>query len=205
MSLFTIGHSTNELDHFYELLALHGVDCLLDVRSMPYSRHASQFNEPVLGPYLEAKGIRYFPAGKPFGARRDDRSLYPQGYLDFELVRQTSLFRRGVEHVAARLDRGENIALMCTEKHPIDCHRAIMVSRGFELEGVGVSHILQDGSLLSQRDLGKQLLDMYFPDRAQMNLFGDTDDEMLLRDAYRMRNEKIGYRLSHSDQAEEEA
>lgn len=204
MGLFTIGHSTNTRERFVELLRMHAIDCVLDVRSVPYSRYVSQFNADGLGPYLSEQGIGYFAAGKPFGARRDDPTLYPNGYLDFELVRQTSLFKRGVEHAMARLDRGENIALMCTEKQPIDCHRAIMVARGFELAGVEVDHILQDGSLLSQRALNEQLLDLYFPDHAQMSLFGDGD-EALLEEAYAKRNEKIGYRLSEHGGGRNEA
>lgn len=195
MGLYTVGHSTNSQEQFLWLLARHGINTLLDVRSTPFSRYASQFNEGVLGSFLESNGIRYFAAGKPFGARREDARLYPNGFLDFELVRQTDIFRRGVEHVLARLRNGENVALMCTEKHPLDCHRAIMVARGFELVGIEVWHILQDASLLSQHDLNEQLLDRYFPDRAQMSLFSTTGDNDLIANAYRLQNERIGYRL----------
>lgn len=203
MGLFTVGHSTNTQGQFLGLLARYGINTLLDVRSTPFSRYASQFNEGMLGPFLESSGIRYFPAGKPFGARREGAHLYPNGYLDFELVRQTEIFRRGVEHVLARLQHGENVALMCTEKYPLDCHRAIMVARGFELTGVEAQHILQDGSLLSQHDLNERLLDSYFPDRAQMSLFDMTGDNDLLSEAYRLQNEKIGYRPDSAHTAKE--
>ena len=192
--LFTIGHSTGTQEYFLYLLEAHDVHVLLDVRSVPYSRYANQFNKNDLAPFLESHSISYFSAGKPFGARRDDARLYPQGYLDFELTRQTPIFQRGMEHVIARLEASQNVALMCTEKNPIDCHRAIMVARGFELAGVEVQHILQDATLLDQQSLNAKLLDMYFPNHEQMSLFGEDNIDDMLRDAYRMQNQKIGYK-----------
>jgi hypothetical protein len=90
---------------------------------------------------------------------------------------------------------------MCTEKDPLDCHRAIMVARAFNLAGVEVKHILPNGNIQIQAVLDKRLLEKYFPDRGQLSLFtydnGMSDDEYIRR-AYRKRNREIGYRLQHS-------
>lgn len=87
---------------------------------------------------------------------------------------------------------------MCTEKDPIDCHRAILVARAFELRGIEVNHILSDGTLQNQRKLDERLLDMYFPEREQLSIFNyndiPDDDEYITR-AYRKRNEEIGYHI----------
>lgn len=65
---------------------------------------------------------------------------------------------------------------MCTEKDPIDCHRAIMVARAFDVRGIKVSHILPNGSILTQRGLDDRLLEMFFPDRGQISFFDDISD-----------------------------
>lgn len=199
--LFTVGHSTNEKEHFLKILKQNNVEYILDVRSTPYSRHAPQYNREELNAYLKANGIQYAHMGRHFGARQSDPALYNEaGYLDFERVRVSENFIKGKENVKLGLKKF-NIALMCTEKHPIDCHRAIMVARGFELDDIPVQHILNDGSLLSQGELNQMLLDRYFPNRNQMTIFqciGEVqamDDSDNLKEAYRKRNSEIGYHI----------
>ena len=194
--LYTIGHSTYPQSHFLELLRQYGVEYVLDVRSTPFSKYASQYNSDCLQKYLDANGIHYAAMGKYFGARWKDRSMYhADGYLDFEAVRNSDLFIKGKLNVLKGLE-SFNIVLMCTEKVPVDCHRAILVARGFELDGVEVKHILHDFSCISQDDLNLQLLDMYFPDRHQGELFEEERSESdYLEEAYRKRNREIGYRI----------
>lgn len=118
--------------------------------------------------------------------------------MDFEKVAQSERFNIGVKNVILGLEQNNNIALMCTEKDPIDCHRAILVARAFELRGIEVNHILSDGTLQNQRKLDERLLDMYFPEREQLSIFNyndiPDDDEYITR-AYRKRNEEIGYHI----------
>lgn len=197
--LFTIGHSTHQLDEFLLLLSQYKIDYVLDVRSTPYSKYAENYNREILNKYLLSHNIHYSYMGAYFGARQENKTLYSQeGYLDFEKVRSTSLFLKGIDNVKKGLSQGYNIVLMCTEKDPFDCHRAIMVARGFELEGSDVKHILIDGSLMDQKELDKRLLDKYFPDRNQLTILDHDkpqDEEELLIQAYIMRNKEIGYYL----------
>lgn len=195
--LYTIGHSIYPESHFLELLQKYEIQYVLDVRSTPFSKHAAQYNGNYLLEYLKAHEIAYAPMGKYFGARQTDRSMYhADGYLDFEIVRKSDLFIKGKLNVLKGLER-YNIALMCTEKKPIDCHRAIMVARGFELDGIRVRHILHDFTDISQEDLNKQLLNRYFPDRGQISMFeaDNRSDPEYLEEAYRKRNREIGYRM----------
>ena len=68
--------------------------------------------------------------GEEFGARRSDTALYDSsGVLDFIKVIKSSLFQSGFKRVKTGLDKGFNIAFMCTEKDPIDCHRSILVKQ----------------------------------------------------------------------------
>lgn len=199
-NLFTIGHSQYTPEYFLKLLEKHCVNYVLDVRSTPYSRYAEQFNRENIHAFLEKKGIKYSCMGKYFGARPMELSLYnSKGYLDFEKVTESERFNIGAENVLLGLERGNKIALMCTEKDPIDCHRAIMVARAFDLRGIEVNHILSNGDIQTQKELDNRLLDMYFKDREQLSIFNYNNlvsDEEYIVKAYRARNAEIGYRIN---------
>ena len=109
-----------------------------------------------------------------------------------------------MESVKLGLERENNIVLMCTEKDPIDCHRAIMVARAFSLDGIDVKHILPNGKLQTQQELDRRLLNRYFPDRAQLSLFdynASVSDEENIKLAYQERNKEIGYYLKQEERA----
>ena len=206
MSLFTIGHSTHTQEYFLGLLKQHNIDYVLDVRSSPFSKFSSWFNKDAIEDYLKKNNIVYCPMGKFFGARPTDRTLYcAEGYLDFEKTRASELFKKGLDNVMLGLASGHNIALMCTEKDPFDCHRTIMVSRGFELNGVSVQHIHADGNLETQDEINIRLLDNLEKkenvDIHQISLFEQPkSDKEWLEDAYRLRNKEIGYNINEGGQ-----
>ena len=205
MSLFTIGHTNHTHEVFVGLLKQHGINYVLDVRSTPYSRYTDQFNKEIISQVLEDSGIIYRYMGKYFGARQEDRTLYTsEGYLDFEKTRESDQFKSGLHNVKKGLDAGNNIALMCTEKDPFDCHRTIMVSRGFELEGIEVQHILEDGSLESQDEIDQRLIRNLEKkekiDIHQGSLFEpQKSEEEWLIEAYRLRNKEIGYHIQNEE------
>lgn len=205
--LYTIGHSQHKFDYFAYLLNLNEINCVVDVRSVPYSKYVDSYNKNVLKKELSNISINYYDMGRYFGARPKDICLYSEdGCLDFEKVIKTDLFNKGLDNVILGLKKGNNIALMCAEKDPIDCHRAIMVARAFSLKGINAIHILPDGKLQSQCDLDKRLLDEYFPNRMQISIFDDnnkTNDEMI-KLAYKMRNKQIGYHLFKKNEKEDE-
>lgn len=197
--LYTIGHSQHEFEYFISLLKKYDINYLLDVRSTPYSKYAETYNKEKLSGLLYSRGIEYSFMGKFFGARPNNIQLYcKEGYLDFEKVAHSDLFIKAMQNVTLGLERGNNIALMCTEKDPFDCHRAIMVARAFSLNGIDTNHILFDGTLQTQGELDQRLLNKYFPDRAQYSLFDYSDvenDDENVELAYKERNKEIGYHL----------
>lgn len=201
--LFTIGHSQYDVNYFISLLNQYHIDYVLDVRSTPYSKYAEQYNKENISISLISANIKYIFMGKYFGARPQDKNLYhSEGYLDFEKVRESKEFHKGMENVKLGLSQGHNIVLMCTEKEPIDCHRAILVARAFEIHGVYVKHILSNGEILTQQQLNEQLLQKYFPDRAQLSLFTyekEISEQDYLIEAYRKRNKEIGYSINSVD------
>jgi len=200
MCVYTIGCSTNTSEEFIKLINKYKINCLVDVRSTPFSKYTQQFNKENLQELLKKHKISYIWMGKEFGARREDRSLYSsKGYLDFEKVCTSQEFLSGVNRIQNGLERGYKIVLMCTEKDPIDCHRTILVSKGLDENGIQVKHILPDGSLCNKDEIEERLLDMYFKNRNQIDidmLLGNalTEEEMIA-EAYRKRNKDIGYEL----------
>ena len=186
--VYTIGHSTHEIERFLELLRAHGITAVGDVRSNPYSRMNPQFNREPLKAVLAASGIAYVFLGRELGARSEDPACYESGKVQYERLAQTPLFRAGLDRVREGMAR-YRLALMCAEKEPLECHRGILVARHLEAAGIVVQHILADGSLEAHAAALERL-------RAQLklpesDLFRTTKD--VLDDAYRMQGERIAY------------
>jgi uncharacterized protein (DUF488 family) len=145
MLVLTIGHSTRELQAFIGLLQAHEVTCMVDIRTMPRSRHNPQFNQESLPDALRAAGIAYehMPG---LGGLRHTRADSPnkgwrnasfRGYADYM---QTDQFRENLEALIARASEGR-VALLCAEAVPWRCHRSL-VADALAVRGVGVEHIL---------------------------------------------------------------
>ena len=146
--IFTIGHSTHSLEEFIALLQQHGITALADVRSAPFSRFNPQFNKDALEQEMKSHDIKYVFLGRELGARREDPSCYKNGQVQYERLKNATLFLEGIDRVIQGAEK-HNIALMCAEKEPSDCHRTFFVARALKERGVSVSHILDDGSLES--------------------------------------------------------
>ena len=157
LCVFTIGHSNHPIEKFIELLRLHRIDALADVRSAPASRFHPQFNKKPLAQSLKQAGIAYVFLGRELGARSEDPSTYENGRVQYRKLAATPLFRSGIERVEQGA-RKLRISLMCAEKDPLDCHRTLLVSRALERDHVAVTHILADGALESQHEAMHRLL-----------------------------------------------
>lgn len=137
--IYTIGHSTHEVDYFIELLDKHEINMVLDVRSIPYSRYTPQFNREILLKRLFLAGIDYGWCGDVLGGK--DVKVE-----DYDAHRKTKLFKGGIEEVAD-FPFSVRTAIMCSEHDHNKCHRNLMVAKSLEELGVEVSHILRDGSI----------------------------------------------------------
>ncbi len=186
--LFTIGHSTHTIERLIELLALHGISAVGDVRSSPYSRYNPQFNRETLQASLKAAGIAYVFLGKELGARCDDPACYADGKVQFDRVARTPLFQEGL----ARLRKGaasHRVCLLCAEKDPIACHRTILVCRHARSADIAIRHILEDGALEDHADTERRLMQtLNIPED---DLFASREE--LLAKAYALQGNKIAY------------
>ena len=158
MDVLTIGHSNHTWKTFASLLAAHGVQVLVDIRTAPVSRWAPFANAPRLPGLLEGQGIRYVFMGKELGGKPDDPSLYDdKGKPDYRLMSQSPSFRRGIETLVD-LAKGSKVALMCAEENPSKCHRTRLLGPALARHGVGQVHIRGDASLQSNEALTSRKL-----------------------------------------------
>jgi uncharacterized protein (DUF488 family) len=194
-SIYTIGHSTHELTYFLKLLQMHLVNCLVDVRSVAASNYNPQYNKDTLAGFLKNYGITYLHFAKEFGARQTAKELLDDtGQLDFEKVRHATHFKQGIERLKQGTAKGYTIALMCAEGEPLDCHRFGMVSTALVRDGIGVLHIMKDGSVKTHEDLEKELIKKYERKLPQPDIF--TPNIALqeqLKVAYKLQNKDIAY------------
>ena len=192
--VFTIGHSTHDIDDFIGLLKKHKVDCLIDVRSQPYSRIAPQFNKDRLSSELKSHKILYAHFEEEFGARHTKSSLLDKNNkVDFDKVRASLEFKQGIQRLRKALDLEYTIVLMCSEANPFDCHRFSMISYQLR-EEVEVCHILKDGNLKENRDLERELLGKYNKKLPQNTLFETVTEGQQIEEAYRLRGKDIALR-----------
>lgn len=141
----TIGHSNRPLETFLDLLQRNEIACVLDVRTVPRSRHNPQFNQDALPPSLDTVQISYIHLPGLGGlrhARADSpntgwHNLSFRGYADYM---QSSEFADNIQCVA-NLARTERCVLMCAEAVPWRCHRS-MIGDALLVRGIRVEDII---------------------------------------------------------------
>ncbi len=144
LTIFTIGHSTRTTAEFIGLLQAHGIRQVIDIRTIPKSRHNPQFNSNALAASLRAAGIRYVHLKDLGGlrhARKDSvnlgwRNASFRGFADYM---QTPEFAAALDR-AIDLARQRPSALMCAEAVPWRCHRSL-VADALTIRGLRVLHI----------------------------------------------------------------
>ena len=142
--VMTIGHSTRTLEEFIDLLQTHGASCVVDVRTVPRSRHNPQFNKASLPRPLKKAGLGYVHLPGLGGlrhAKRDSlnvgwRNASFRGYADYM---QTPEFAQSLDELIQLANQGQ-IVLMCAEAVPWRCHRSLIADallvRGIHTEDI---------------------------------------------------------------------
>jgi uncharacterized protein (DUF488 family) len=187
-SLYTIGYSTHSLEEFIELLMRHSITAVCDVRSHPYSRINPQFSRETLQKELKKNRIAYVFLGRELGARSNDPNCYSGGKVIYARLAKTEPFQTGLQRIRKGM-KSYCIALMCAEKDPLECHRAVLIARHLHEEGIKIQHILENGNLESQEDAERRLLKFLKIPEAD---FFRTQSE-LIANAYEIQAQKIAY------------
>ncbi len=142
--LFTVGHSTRALDEFVELLKAYAVRRVVDIRTIPRSRHNPQFNRETLGQFLRNRSINYRHM-KALGGLRHARVDSPntgwrnasfRGFADYM---QTPKFEAALQKLI-ELAKQKPTAIMCAEAVPWRCYRSLigdaLTVRGIKVEDI---------------------------------------------------------------------
>lgn len=142
--VYTVGHSTRSFEELVDLLRAHGVERLVDVRTIPRSRRNPQFNRDTLGPALRNRRIAYRHMKALGGLRRTSpdsvnagwRNTSFRGYADYM---QTDDFDDALERLI-ELAEEKATAIMCAEAVPWRCHRSLiadaLIVRGYEVRDI---------------------------------------------------------------------
>jgi uncharacterized protein (DUF488 family) len=146
--VLTVGHSTHPLEAFIDLLKAHSVTRLIDVRTVPRSRHNPQFNRDTFSDALESSGIRYMHVAGLGGFRHTSRESSSnrgwrneafRGYADYM---QTPEFAENLADLI-ELAKQERVVLMCAEAVPWRCHRSL-IADALLIRGVRVEEIISE-------------------------------------------------------------
>jgi uncharacterized protein (DUF488 family) len=146
LRIFTIGHSNRPIDDFLRILEAHGVKRLVDIRTIPRSRHNPQFNADSVGKSMRAAGIDYKPMKELGGLRHAKRDSINTGWKNasfrgFADYMQTPEFAAAIDALIETAGAGKPTAIMCAEAVPWRCHRSL-VADSLIARGIDVQHIM---------------------------------------------------------------
>jgi uncharacterized protein (DUF488 family) len=162
------------MEAFIGLLRQHGIEVLADVRSAPYSRYVPHFNARELKAAVTAAGLQYVYLGRELGGRpAPDSGLYDaEGHALYGRIAETEAFRAGITRLKDGAARYQ-VAMMCSEEDPTECHRRQLVGRVLAREQVELLHIRGDGRIDREADLPPLAADA----PRQASLFGAATQE----------------------------
>ncbi|HJW80749.1 MAG TPA: DUF488 domain-containing protein [Acidiferrobacterales bacterium] len=149
LTLWTIGHGNRPINELIAMLTEAGIATLVDVRAQPHSARHPQFNEESLRASCGQANVVYHWAGRHLGGKRALQFNSPHSALDegrrgFADHMGTEIFRRAVSQVVNLAARGPT-ALLCAERDPQQCHRALIADY-LVLQGLRVVHLMASGA-----------------------------------------------------------
>jgi uncharacterized protein (DUF488 family) len=143
-TIYTVGHSTRTTEQFLALLKAHGIEELVDVRTIPRSRHNPQFGTEELAASLQQAGIAYTHLGKLGGLRHASKDSVNLGWQNtsfrgFADYMASPEFMLGLDELTSTAEQ-KTVAIMCAEAVPWRCHRSL-ISDALTILGWQVLHI----------------------------------------------------------------
>jgi uncharacterized protein (DUF488 family) len=150
--IYTIGHSIRTLHEFISLLNVYNIALLIDVRTVPRSRHNPQFNKETFADTLKPYGVKYIHTPEIGGLRHPKRdsinlawkNMGFRGYADYM---QTKEFTENLLKIIA-LAMENCTTLMCAEALPWRCHRSL-ISDALVVRHVKVLHIISKDNTIT--------------------------------------------------------
>ena len=141
-TIYTIGHNHLSFMQFINLLQKHNINHLIDIRSIPYSRHAPWSNKSRLPEMLKAFNIRYSYLGHKLGGKKQSDGQD----VKLKSIAPESVYNEAIQ-MLLNLAVRDSISLLCAESDPAKCHRQHIVAQTLLDSRTKVFHIMKDGSL----------------------------------------------------------
>jgi uncharacterized protein (DUF488 family) len=154
LTIYTVGHSTRSIDEFIEILNAYNITLLVDVRTVPRSRHNPQFNKENLLNTLKPYGIKYLPMPDIGGLRHPKKdsinlALENSGFRGYADYMQTKEFAENLLKLVV-LAKENCLAVMCAEALPWRCHRNL-ISDALVARHVKVLHIISKNDTVTHQ------------------------------------------------------
>ena len=186
----TIGYGNMGIRDFIERIKSFRVNCIIDVRTRPYSKFNISFNKEELRDRLADEGISYFWFGNKLGGKYDKIKLCDeQGIVDYKKVAETEKFIEGIKELEKMISR-YNICIMCSKSDPLKCHRFLLISR--ILKEYNIHHIMPDGTIIKNEVLEQKLFNMY-GNYNQISFFVEDNEESYEERVYKEQTKKTAY------------
>jgi uncharacterized protein (DUF488 family) len=195
--VFSLGHSSLPFERFVKLLKTAGVSAVADVRSSPFSKRAPWFSQREFKAGLRDNAIAYAFLGEELGGRPKAQGLFRAGVADYLAMAETAAFKSGLDRLLQGIEK-HRIALVCSERDPLHCHRCLLVARQLAVKGVDTRHIRPDGSEETQKEAEERLL-------REENLAAEDflwPKVERISEAYLRRNKQVAYSLNRVDASE---
>lgn len=190
-TLYTIGYATKSFDRFAQQLKHYHISALVDVRSVPFSARFKEYDQGNLQRTLKPLGIHYVYMGDLLGPRSKNPAHYNDNrQVVFDKLKKSRGFLQGIERLKTGCNRRHTIAMMCAEKDPACCHRSLLIASFLqESDNWTIQHILHDGELENQQDLGVRLV-------KEQGLICDmlSDESSIAQQAYKNQCRAVNYK-----------
>jgi hypothetical protein len=166
--IFTIGYSSHSIDEFIANLKKNKINVIVDIRVNPSSKDADQFNKENLQLILKQNDIKYVFMGDQLGAEHNGNDiLFENGHVFYRTYIRTIPFNNGMKRIFEGINKGYKIAIMCTEKNPLECHRYSLISSKITEKGINVIHIHNDKNI--EHKLLERKFSEYLKNKRRMN------------------------------------
>ena len=165
--IYSIGHGNKKFEEFLKELSSFNIKYLIDVRTSPYSKYNPQYNRELLKNNLESVNITYVYMGDNLGGLPSDRSCYVEGKVSYELIKDKDFFKEGLVRLINAYEKDINIAVMCSESKPEECHRSKLIGQELLKKNITLQHITEEDktkdqlTVMNELTKGKGVVDLF--------------------------------------------
>lgn len=172
-TIYSIGHGNKNIEEFVAELKSFSIQYLLDIRSKPFSKWSPQYNQNELKSDLEKNNIKYVFLGNTLGGLPDDRSCYnSDGKVVYELIKDKEFFKQSLQRLITANEKNINIAIMCSESKPEECHRSKLIGEELLKKNISIKHIISKEVIKTQEAVINELT----KGKGTMDIFGESLD-----------------------------